>query len=92
MNTNHWAVKVRSSLSIIALLLLAGAVWLSHNWPLVHASTTNGFDIEDALVPREQIIHGGPPRDGIPSIDNSRFVPASQAGFLTENDRVLGIP
>ena len=91
MNINHWTAKVRSPLSIIVLLLIAGVVWLSYNWPLVHASPTNGFDIEDALVPREQIIHGGPPRDGIPSVDNPRFVPASQAGFLTENDRVLGV-
>ena len=90
MNTNHWTAKVRSPLSIIDLLFMAGFVWLSHNWPVVHASPKNGFDIEDAWVPGKQIIHGAP-WDDISSINNPHFVPASQAGFVPENDRVLGV-
>lgn len=51
----------------------------------------NGFRLTNALVPAEQIHSGGPARDGIPAIDNPRFVPARDAGFLDPGDRVLGI-
>ena len=51
----------------------------------------NGFDLTGSLVPADQIHLGGPPRDGIPSIDRPRFVAADDADFVTDTDRVLGI-
>jgi len=51
----------------------------------------NGFDLAGSLVPAEQIHPGGPPRDGIPSIDRPRFVAAAQADYLADSDRVLGL-
>jgi hypothetical protein len=51
----------------------------------------NGFSVTEALIPVDEIHSGGPPRDGIPAIDRPRFVSADSAGFLQENDRVLGI-
>ncbi|MGK0291372.1 MAG: hypothetical protein ACI86H_002840 [bacterium] len=51
----------------------------------------NGFQIEKPLIPFEQILHGGPPRDGIPSIDRPKFIPKSKATYLKNNDRILGI-
>jgi len=54
------------------------------------ARTLNGFDLRDALVPPQAIEAGGPPRDGIPAIDEPRFVEAAHAG-LTDRDRVLGL-
>lgn len=54
-------------------------------------SESNGFDLTDALIPADQIHLGGPPRDGIPSIDKPVFVAAGMADFLSENDRVLGL-
>jgi hypothetical protein len=53
------------------------------------ARTLNDFDLGDALVPPEAIQLGGPPRDGIPSIDAPRFSSASSSG-LRDSDRVLG--
>lgn len=50
----------------------------------------NGFDLSGALIPVDAIERGGPPRDGIPSIDNPRFVPLAQSS-LREDDRVLGL-
>lgn len=55
------------------------------------AAAKNGFDLSDALVPAEEILRGGPPRDGIPSIDNPRFVAAAAADFLADEDRILGV-
>lgn len=51
----------------------------------------NGFDLSDSLVPEEDIDFGGPPRDGIPSIDAPRFVSAGDVRFLKPNDPVLGL-
>ena len=38
--------------------------------PAVEAETLNGFRIDDALIPVDEIKKGGPARDGIPSLDN----------------------
>lgn len=71
--------------------LLAAVLWVWLGPAFLHAGPDNGFDLSDALVPVEQIEHGGPGRDGIPAISQPRFVGASQAGFLDAADRVLGI-
>jgi len=50
---------------------------------------TNGIK---HIVPLENILSGGPPKDGIPSIDNPKFISASEADeFLNADDLVLGI-
>jgi hypothetical protein len=51
----------------------------------------NGFDLAGALVPGDEILSGGPSRDGIPAINAPRFVAAAAASFLQEDERVLGI-
>jgi hypothetical protein len=55
------------------------------------AESKNGFELDDALVPSEEILNGGPGRDGIPSLDYPAFVSADDADFLKAKDRVLGI-
>ncbi len=66
------------------LLLLSGGRVFS-------AFFDNGFDIADPLIPKEEIHHGGPPRDGIPSIDSPEFLAVDTVEFLSNDDRVLGI-
>ena len=56
-----------------------------------HGQIKNGYLLNDALIPADEIHHGGPPRDGIPAIDTPQFVDADAAGFLKPSDRVLGI-
>ncbi len=55
------------------------------------AAPHNGFDLSGPLVPVDEIHAGGPPRDGIPAIDEPRFVSATGADFLDDSDRILGI-
>lgn len=50
-----------------------------------------GFDLSNITIPIEFVKDGGPPRDGIPSIDHPEFINISDANFLTDNDRVLGV-
>ena len=58
---------------------------------LAYAQTLNGFDLENSAIPAEEIRRGGPPRDGIPSIDHPTFVSAADADFLKPDDRVIGV-
>lgn len=57
----------------------------------VSATSMNGFNLGGALIPVDEIHSGGPPKDGIPSLDNPAFVEASQAHFLRDTDRVLAL-
>ena len=43
------------------------------------------------IVPLDKIRSGGPPRDGIPSIDNPQFVNVSEADFVSDDDVVIGL-
>ena len=55
------------------------------------AESKNGFDLSGASVPIDQIMRGGPPRDGIPAIDAPVFTSVAAADFLRADDRVLGL-
>jgi len=56
-----------------------------------HAQSLNGFRLDDAIIPIEEIKRGGPPRDGIPSLDDPDFISAKDAGYMKGRERVLGI-
>lgn len=58
---------------------------------LAETKSMNGFDLSNLSVSREYVKSGGPPRDGIPAIDQPLFVAADKAGFLSPSDRVLGL-
>jgi len=47
---------------------------------------------EKHIVPLDQIVSGGPPPDGIPSIDSPKFISVADGNkFLLDSDKVLGI-
>lgn len=48
-------------------------------------------DFSRHTVPLEEIISGGPPKDGIPSIDNPRFVPVVAVTELSPQEPVIGL-
>jgi hypothetical protein len=80
---------IARAISLIALSagLSGGLVPFSAAW----ASPFNGFDVSNAVVPLAEIRSGGPPRDGIPSIDKPKFIPASQATSLRPDDLVVSV-
>ena len=57
----------------------------------VVAKGINGFNLDGSLVPASQVFSGGPDKDGIPSIDDPKFVNSRDADFIDDKDRVLGI-
>jgi hypothetical protein len=51
----------------------------------------NDFDLSNATIPRDELVPGGLPRDGIPAIDHPQFVKPSEVDFLRDEDRVLSV-
>ena len=51
----------------------------------------SGFNTDNAIVPEQQILSGGPPKDGIPAIMKPKFVPAAEAAHLHDSDEVIGV-
>ena len=50
-----------------------------------------GFSLDKAIVPRSEIMGGGPPKDGIPALLEPKFVAATEAKFLSPQDQVIGV-
>jgi hypothetical protein len=77
-----------SILGAAALLVFATsaianpAVW-RYEWP-----TT---DFERTSVDFGDIISGGPPKDGIPAIDNPRFLPVAEIDDIADTEPVMGL-
>ena len=72
-------------------LILAVAFAASAALPIHAAPFVNGFDLANSSIPINEIIRGGPPRDGIPAIDNPKFLKAQEATFLEDSDLVIGL-
>ena len=65
--------------SLICILLIALFLGLS------------GFNLNNAIIPQDEILSGGPPKDGIPAILKPNFVKKNQADFLESSDDVIGV-
>lgn len=60
------------------------------NLPYAKSQTKNSFDLSKSSIPVEEIKSGGPPKDGIPAIDNPKFLKASETS-LKKQARILGV-
>jgi hypothetical protein len=49
------------------------------------------FNVDNAIVPKDEILSGGPPKDGIPAILNPTFVRPGEVDFLKPDDEVIGV-
>jgi len=83
MSTNRWHVTCLASL---ALVLTA---------PLLAASIPTGQSAIVKQAPQDywdSSLSGGPPKDGIPSIDDPRFENTDQADrWLNDDSRIIGV-
>lgn len=73
--------------AVLATALLGGGAATSCS---AAEETILGFDVSNASISVREIYRGGPPPDGIPSIDNPRFTPTGEVDFLREDDQVIG--
>ena len=77
------SIPVHACGTVLGLCLL-------HGQP-AHSETKNGFELDHGLISPADIYRGGPDKDGIPSIDSPVFIDQSDAGFLEDDDPVIGI-
>jgi hypothetical protein len=50
-----------------------------------------GFNLHNAIVPPEEILSGGPPKDGIPAILKPKLVHPNERLFIDDSDHVIGV-
>jgi hypothetical protein len=68
------------SIILFSLLLIFPISALSASW-----------DYSKHSVPLEDIMSGGPPRDGIPALFSPKHIKVSDAGFMRDEEQVLGV-
>src|ERR671910_2978484 len=71
------------ALAIMASSADAGPLRWVHEWPAT--------DFERTVVDLGEIRDGGPPKDGIPAIDNPRFRPVAEVDDLADTEPVIGL-
>ena len=75
----------------LAVLLTMGA-GMANADPSVWKFEWPNTDFEMTTIENwREIMSGGPPRDGIPALTNPKYVSADEAGFMNEDERVLGV-
>jgi hypothetical protein len=86
--------------SIVAVVGLMVAISVGLLLPGLHtgdSTSTSSKAIataqeEKSIVPLDQMVSGGPPRDGIPSIDDPKFTTVQEADkILEDSELVLGL-
>ncbi|MEN8197571.1 MAG: DUF3179 domain-containing protein, partial [Pseudomonadota bacterium] len=76
---------------IVALTLAVAAGGAALAFPEYKRAEWPNTDFSKASVPLDEIMSGGPPRDGIPPIDNPKFLPVSEATSLADTEPVVGL-
>jgi hypothetical protein len=87
-------MHMRTTLLALLILSVAGPAWAQF---LSDGQVPNAWtrewphtDFSQAGVPLDEIMSGGPPKDGIPSIDDPQFVPVAEAAGLAPSEPVIG--
>jgi len=73
------------------ILILFFSVLICFFCSNAYSQALNGFDLSNLLINKNEVFSGGPPRDGIPSIDKPKFITIDKANFLKANDIVIGL-
>ena len=74
----------RANPAVAAILALAFA------GPASAGRSLNGFTLEPASIPIDEILRGGPQRDGIPALDSPDVLDASSTHWGSQ-ERVIGV-
>lgn len=87
------------TLSLILVIPAMNVNSVSVTNPIANTGNVNPVSIsqtekegENNIVPLDQIVSGGPPPDGIPSIDDPKFISVQEAnGRLEDSELILGL-
>jgi hypothetical protein len=85
---NFWtaAIAVCTLAGLLALVSFAMSSEGEQRW-----ERPNGFDMSISLIPREEVFHGGPPKDGIPALTSPLHLKATDAHYLSPHNLVIGV-
>ncbi len=81
----------RETLSVSFGIVLLSILFFNSPGKQLLADVKNGFDLADSIIPHNLILQGGPPRDGIPSIDNPKFLTPDLVNYMKPQELVLGV-
>jgi len=84
---------------LAALVISGTVVWFGGSpqagtvgFPVVSGGRPPGhFKIEDPIIPVNEIMSGGPPKDAIPALTRPEMVHGSDAGYLDSHNLVVGV-
>ncbi len=76
---------------VFLICLLSASAALGSEPPSHWKGAWSGTDFTKSSVDFDEIQSGGPPKDGIPSIDDPQFVPLENADGLAESEPVIGL-
>ena len=95
------AREVPAQLRSALFLLLAAFIFVAcdsasgeeapDNQPTAECTVSEQPVINACDLPDDEIISGGPPKDGIPALTNPPLVAANQASYLANTDRIIGL-
>lgn len=91
MNNSYKKIK----LNFVIMVSLGISIFLAIVFSLIQENILKvslGQEIIKHAVPLDKIVSGGPPQDGIPSVDNPRFQSVQEADkILQDSEFVLGL-
>lgn len=78
-----------SQLAAICLAILG--VYFCTVSKVAAAQNYLGFDVGNSLVPVASILHGGPPKDGIPALTDPELATVADFQYFDADERVIGL-
>jgi hypothetical protein len=102
LNKKVISIAALSVIGVIIVVLIIPAVSINSGSianSITNTDSINPTSIAEAdedkknkIVPLDQIVSGGPPPDGIPSIDEPKFISVQEADkYLEDSELVLGL-
>jgi len=84
------SIHVSPRIALGWLAIASASLWLGSSQCLAAPPHKNGFDLAQTSIAPEEILHGGPPRDGIPALDTPATVAAASAPW-SDDSWVVGV-
>lgn len=73
-------------------VILSGILIFSAYCSNIVGGESDPDDSSDSwLIPKDQVVDGGPGKDGIPAIEGPEMIPVDQVTFLNDNDLISGL-
>ncbi len=82
-------LSVTLVLTTVAVIAVAAGFALAN--PTIWQSSWPNTDFSNTSIDFDEVMSGGPPKDGIPSIDDPVFVPVAEADDLAPTEPVLSV-